>query len=640
LIQGNVISSVGSKIVRLIACVLIAASVAFLVIFAPLYRQEILEERKTASLRIAATLQIALENAMLKRDLDGLREIVDKLGGTPNVDLAMIVAPKGEVRFSSDHSLLGRQDELKNLCANCAEAKPGDAFASFLTNERGAEVLRSVIAAPNREACAQCHGSAKDHPINGYLVVDFSAADVKARAWLVAGWLAAAGLLVTFLALGAVWWAIRRTVAVPLAAVSQEIERYGAEPNVAPRLPQALTRRNDEIGAFAAGWERLAQNLDATMKDMARRDAFLQSLLDALPDGVRVIAEDYSVLAANAEFCRQSGLTLDEVKAKPCYASSHGRAEPCIPTMVVCPLAELRSGARAIKASHMHVDAKGANFAAEVAAAPLANLTARDERRLIVESIRNLSLQTQVSQQQRLSELGSLAAGVAHEIHNPLASIRLGLHAIDRELVGACSSEDAKEFVRVVNIEVDRCLATTEKLIRLSRVPEPGGALVEVGVLAQDICALLKYEAAARGVKLHNEIGPDIRIISAAGDLGMVFVNLLQNALHAMPEGGALTLRARETPEKDVLIEVEDTGVGIDPQHLQKIFHPFWSWRADGSEGSGLGLAICEAVLSKWGGSISATSVVGEGSTFSLRFPNADKFIDQMNGLAMNGPSR
>ena len=166
---------IGARIVILIAAVLTATSVLFLALFAPLYRQEVAQERKATSLRLAGMLQIALENAMLKRDIPGLRQIVDGLGRSPDVDLVMIIAPSGEVRFSSDSTQIGRRTELEALCAGCDglinTTRPGAEAAGFVRNARGAFVLRSVRAVANREACSQCHGPPDSHPVNGFLVV-------------------------------------------------------------------------------------------------------------------------------------------------------------------------------------------------------------------------------------------------------------------------------------------------------------------------------------------------------------------------------------------------------------------------------------------------------------------------------------
>jgi len=297
--------------------------------------------------------------------------------------------------------------------------------------------------------------------------------------------------------------------------------------------------------------------------------------------------------------------------------------------MVVCPLAAMAGRDERIKASHIHVHGpSGEEFAAEVVAVAIDGASLGHQGRLIVESIRDLSQHVQVSQEQRLSELGHMAAGLAHEIHNPLASIRLGLHAIERELkLGP--ADETHEFIAAVNAEVDRCLGVTERLMRLSRIPEPSGEIVDVAPLVQDVFALLRYDASAHNVVLSNEVAEDARVVGTQGDFGMILINLMQNALHAMPQGGRLRVVAHTTPERMVVLHVIDTGVGIDAERLDRIFHPFWSWRADGSAGSGLGLAICKALVVKWNGAISVSSTPGAGATFTLRFPHADKAIER-----------
>ena len=331
---------------------------------------------------------------------------------------------------------------------------------------------------------------------------------------------------------------------------------------------------------------------------------------------------------ANAAFCRQSGLGMKEVLSSPCYASSHGRDQPCVPTLVGCPLYELDRHQEPVKYSHIHLDrGRGKNFAAEVFAAPLKSALPGHPR-LVVESIRNLTQQVEVTHEQRLSELGQLAAGVAHEIHNPLASIRLGVHAIQRAVENGESGTETREYMSAVNTELDRCLKVTEKLMRLSRLPDERGVLIDLAVVVRDVMTLLRYEAELLQIRMTLTAAVDVRIIASEPDLGMVMINLMQNAFHAMPKGGCLSLDIARNEARDVIVTVGDTGVGIEPSHLPLIFHPFWSWRADGSAGSGLGLAICKSSVAKWGGRIEVRSEVGVGTTFVLTFPHANKTLD------------
>ncbi len=105
-----------------------------------------------------------------------------------------------------------------------------------------------------------------------------------------------------------------------------------------------------------------------------------------------------------------------------------------------------------------------------------------------------------------------------------------------------------------------------------------------------------------------------------------LMINLLQNAMHAMPMGGRVRVSVGADDET-ARIAVANNGVGIRKEHLGRIFHPFWSWRADGTTGGGLGLAICKATVAKWGGAIGVDSEWGEGATFTVTLPHASKSV-------------
>jgi len=618
----------GARILMAMGAALLVSSLIFLSIFAPIYHRQLVAEREIVPIKLGAMLQIALQHAMLTRDLEGLRGMVADLGQSPNVAAVSILNPDGETRFSSLPEEIGKTRDLRKLCLDCETLADHSAKAGFVRGEDGGDVMRSLRPVPNKPICGQCHGPVVDHPINGYLLIDYNAADLRRHSWTTAAILAGAGLLVVLGALGATWAALRRSVLRPvelLAAASRDLGggNFGARVLV----EQEIGDRKDEIADLGRGFVEMAGRLEQTIGDLRKRDLFQQALLDAIPDGVRVIAPDYSIVAANAQFCQQVGLSLAEVLGRSCYEVSHNRREPCVPTLVVCPLAAIGQTGRPVKCSHTHVNrVRGEAYAVEVVAAPLA-ATEQDGPRLIVESIRDLSRLVQVSQEQRLSELGQLAAGVAHEIYNPLSSIRLGLHAVRRGVEAGHTDQETLGFIEAVNTEIDRCLDVTERLMRLSRIPDDRGVLVEVQRVIEDSVALLHYEAELRGVAVKTAFANNPRILANDGDLGMVMLNLMQNALHAMPRGGVLNLSATAQPDGDVTISVVDTGVGISADHLPKIFHPFFSWRADSSSGSGLGLAICKSLVTKWGGSISVRSELGAGATFELCFTPAEKAI-------------
>jgi len=222
-----------------------------------------------------------------------------------------------------------------------------------------------------------------------------------------------------------------------------------------------------------------------------------------------------------------------------------------------------------------------------------------------------------------IATIGLLANGVAHEIHNPLASIRLALQASLRGLAqGDMDSAELVHYLKLVDSQIDRCVATTERLMQMSH--PPGDALVPVQLVTaiDDTVILLGEEARMRQVEIHFE-HPEhpIWIQGDNAELRQVFVNLLHNAMHAMKQGGEVRVEIETSNASLVLIRVSDTGAGIPPENLSRIFLPFFSRRADGQAGMGLGLAVCKSIIDRCGGTIAVASELGKNSVFTITLP-------------------
>lgn len=173
-------------------------SIAFLVLFLGYYRGRLVDERARTSAEINDLLQVSLENAMLKRDIEGLQEIVARLGTRKSVKGVMILNTKGEVRFASDRSKLGQRFDITagDFCARCDLTKGGNRGTTFVRDGNTGGILRSVNAVANREPCQQCHGDIASHPVNGILVVDYDAGEIKHEAMTMGLAMTGAGILV------------------------------------------------------------------------------------------------------------------------------------------------------------------------------------------------------------------------------------------------------------------------------------------------------------------------------------------------------------------------------------------------------------------------------------------------------------
>jgi signal transduction histidine kinase len=230
------------------------------------------------------------------------------------------------------------------------------------------------------------------------------------------------------------------------------------------------------------------------------------------------------------------------------------------------------------------------------------------------------------SQEQRLSAVGLLANGVAHEVHNPLASIRLALQTCLRGLANNSLERDELEhYLRVVDAQIDRCVNITQRLMRLSQAPAEQAAPVAVKPAIDDVLTVLSEEIRRANVQVRVDLGdPGLRVMGDEGELRQVLLNLVQNALHALARsGGELMVRCKRDGTL-VCMEVMDNGVGIAADRLPLIFLPFYSRRADGQRGTGLGLAICKSLIEQRGGWIRASSTPGQGTRIEWALPDAD----------------
>ena len=561
-------------------------------------RASLRHEQEAAATRLARVFEASLQNAMLKRDLDGMAGILAALGQAPGVSQARLAEPRGTVRFASDPRAIG----------SSVRAQWGD-----LCVTAGCAVL------PAQARCAQCHGAPAQHPVNGVLLVDFEPPGPRAGALPPTLLLSLVGLaaLVLFALLMAL--TLRRQVTRPLGQLAQAADRLAAGQLDARVRP----RTDDELGRVGRSFDRMAENLDQMVGRLDQQRRFLQTLIDAVPDPVLVLGLDHRIRLANRAYAELLGHDPADIVGQCCHRVSRGLAEPCPSTLLTCPLAEIRRQPQPVRSMMSLARTDGTAVEVDIEAAAV---TTAEGETLVVEVLRPLDRQLRFSQQQRLSTIGLLANGVAHEIHNPLASIRLALQASLRGLrQGGIDREELVDYLQLVDHEIDRCVDITRRLMQMSQSPAQSLQPVDLAAAIDDVLSLLREECRQRQVAvLGPRLSPGTPVLADEAELRQVLVNLIHNALHAMPQGGAITLSADVTADaRHLRLQVQDTGCGIAAEDQPLIFMPFFSRRADGQRGSGLGLAISKAAMERFGGAIEVHSTLGQGSTFTLTFQRA-----------------
>jgi two-component system, NtrC family, sensor kinase len=214
-----------------------------------------------------------------------------------------------------------------------------------------------------------------------------------------------------------------------------------------------------------------------------------------------------------------------------------------------------------------------------------------------------------------------------HEINNPLATIAACAEALEQRIEeGAFASsdsvEDLTEYMGLIKSEAFRCKTITTDLLDFSRIRTGERTAVDAGDIVRSAANLISHQKRGEGITHEIDIEPGALLISADGGLiQQAVIALATNGIDAMPEGGKLTFRVLSNGSR-VTIEVEDTGMGIPPEDMPKVFEPFFSTKEVG-QGTGLGLAVCYGIISEHGGRLSVRSNVGKGTTFSIFLPAA-----------------
>ena len=232
-----------------------------------------------------------------------------------------------------------------------------------------------------------------------------------------------------------------------------------------------------------------------------------------------------------------------------------------------------------------------------------------------------VQMQVRVAQSERLASIGMLAAGVAHEINNPLGGI-LALTSLAVEDLPD-DHPDRANLAEVVR-QAERCRDIVRGLLEFSRQSEMHMEVVDVNRVLEDTVALIGKQAAFFNVQLVRDWARDLpHIVADRSQLQQVFLNLIVNAVQAMDERGTLTIRtAHDRDDGMVEIVFTDTGRGIPPEAIARVFDPFFSTK-QGGQGTGLGLAIAYGIVTRYRGTITVQSRLGEGTTFTIRLPVA-----------------
>ena len=245
-------------------------------------------------------------------------------------------------------------------------------------------------------------------------------------------------------------------------------------------------------------------------------------------------------------------------------------------------------------------------------------------------------LEARIRQSERLAGLGTLAAGMAHEIRNPLSAIKTFVQLLPRKVNNPGFLE---KFNRTVPRETERINVLVEELLELSRIPKYVFATIDINGLLRQSIDTIDEDLQRSNIECYLDLQENLPQVQAdSNQLTKAFINLTRNAIHAMPTGGRLSIKtffvnsadegrlAIASTNGNVLIIFQDTGQGITPKDLQQIFNPFFTTR---DSGTGLGLPITHKVITEHHGQIDVESMKGKGTRFTIQLPIDDNISAQ-----------
>jgi signal transduction histidine kinase len=229
--------------------------------------------------------------------------------------------------------------------------------------------------------------------------------------------------------------------------------------------------------------------------------------------------------------------------------------------------------------------------------------------------------QERLIQTEKLTSLGQMAASIAHEVNNPLAGVLIYTQLLTKKIAGGnISKEIALDYLSKMDSELTRSTKLIRSLLDFARQSPPTLREIELNDVVNQALDLTAHSAELQHVEVIRELAPSLPKLMADFDqLQQVCTNLILNAIQAMPDGGRLTLRTSANSSQ-VIIEVQDTGCGISPENMRKLFTPFFTTKEKG-KGVGLGLAVAHGIIQRHQGRIEVQTKEGEGTTFTIYLP-------------------
>lgn len=359
--------------------------------------------------------------------------------------------------------------------------------------------------------------------------------------------------------------------------------------------------------------------LAAIVRDLTARkhaEEQFRLVVESSPNGLLMVGEQGAICMVNRQIDQMFGYERDELIGQP------------VEMLVPQRMRSHHAGDRAEFVAHSEsramgkgrdlygVRKDGQEFPLEIGLNPIQTPDGMRVLASVVDITERKHIQRQLRQAERLAELGTLASGMAHEIGTPM-NVILGRAEY---LIQRTADEGAKKGLATIVTQVERITKVMNQLLAFARRRTPERRAVDLAEIVDESLEMFRERIAQSRIMLDKTIEPSLPLVHADRDqLIQVLINLVMNSLHAMPEGGRLTLTLA-CEGGHVCLKVSDTGHGMPEEIRSKIFEPFFTTKNFG-KGTGLGLTVVKGIIEEHGGTIAVESIVDKGTTFWIRLP-------------------
>jgi PAS domain S-box-containing protein len=395
----------------------------------------------------------------------------------------------------------------------------------------------------------------------------------------------------------------------PIRAIVGQVDRIRRGE---PLEATPVTLGGDEFQELSSQLTRLGRELQADRLSTLSEKAHLQGVVDQLEDGVIFLNSERHILFFNRAAETVVGLPLERTVGLPI----HEVLDPAHPLLPFVD--QVLVGSAGIRNATVVLPHDGRDKEFLVSAFHM-----EDAHRVMgvavllkdLESIK--TVQSLVSYSAKLAALGRLTSGVAHEVKNPLNAMMIHVELLKERLED--SGVDVKKSLEVIGGEIRRLDRVVQGFLKFMRPQELTLKPVDLNAMLQSVCALLEAESLSHGVRFVLELDAALPAVSADEELlRQAFINIVQNAVQAMPSGGAVRIRTRPEEVDWVRVTVTDQGVGIAPEDVDKIFKLYYTSKPGGS---GIGLSVVYRIVQLHDGTLEAKSELGRGTAVIVRLP-------------------